>query len=176
MYYARRKAGRIADRSRKVEVMSVTFRPAGSDDEPFLYELYCGTRDGDLAAGEWRSPQQDVLLRMQFLAQHRAYQAQYPRADHDIILLDGEPVGRIMVERGEEEIRGVDIALLPAYRSTGIGGAIIQDLLDEARRAGKPFRIHVVKTNRARRLYDRLGFAETGDTGTHYVMEWRARD
>ena len=156
--------------------MSITFRPVRPDDEPFLYELYCGTRNEDLAFGGLDSPQQEILLRMQFVAQHRTYEAQYPRADHDIILLEGSPVGRVMVERGDEEIRGVDIALLPAYRSAGIGRAIIQDLLDEARRAGKPFRIQVVRTNRARRLYDRLGFTEIGDTGTHYVMEWRSSE
>ena len=154
--------------------MSVTLRPARPDDEPFLYELYCSTRNEDLAAGDSNSPQQQVLLRMQFVGQQHTYRAQYPRADHDIILLDGLAIGRVMVERGDHEIRGVDIALLPAYRSSGVGGVIIQDLLDEARRAGKPFRIQVVRTNRARRLYERLGFRETGDTGTHYVMEWTA--
>src|SRR6185295_9948700 len=154
--------------------MPITFRPAGPDDEPFLYELYCSTRNEDLTAGDWNSPQQQMLLKMQFIGQQHSYKAQYPRADHDIILLDGLAIGRVMVERGDHEIRGVDIALLPAYRSTGVGGAIIQDLLDEARRAGKPFRIQVVRTNRARRLYDRLGFREIGDTGTHYVMEWAA--
>src|ERR1041384_4417225 len=129
MYYARLTAGCVANKSRKVEVMSITLRPVRSDDEPFLYELYCGTRNEDLAFGGLDSPQQEILLRMQFVAQHRTYEAQYPRADHDIILLEGSPVGRVMVERGDEEIRGVDIALLPGYRSAGIGGAIIQDLL-----------------------------------------------
>jgi GNAT superfamily N-acetyltransferase len=154
--------------------MSVTLRPARPDDEPFLYDLYCSTRNEDLAAGGLDLPQQEMLLRMQFLGQQQTYKAQYPRADHDIIILDGQPVGRVMVERSDEAIRGVDIALLPAYRSAGLGRAIIQDLLDEAHRAGKPFRIQVVRTNRARRLYDRMGFREIGDTGTHYVMEWIA--
>lgn len=156
--------------------MSVTFRPARADDETFLYDLYCSTRNDDLGAGDWNSPQQQMLLRMQFIGQQHTYKAQYPRADHDIILLDGVAIGRVMVERGDHEIRGVDIALLPTYRSTGIGGVIIQDLLDEARRAGKPFRIQVVRTNRAKRLYDRMGFREIGDTGTHYVMEWTAAE
>ena len=165
-------AGCIEIRLREAEDMSVTLRPARPDDEPFLYKLYCGTRNEEFAAAEWTQSQQEVLLRMQFLAQQNSYKVQYPQADHDIILLDGHPVGRVMVERRANEIRGVDIALLPDYRSAGVGGAIIKDLLDEAHRAGKPFRIHVVKTNRAKRLYDRMGFRETQDTGTHYIMEW----
>ena len=154
--------------------MPVTFRPARPEDEPFLYELYRSTRSEDLGAEMPGGPHLDALLRMQFTGQQHSYAAQYPRADHDIILLDGRPIGRVMVERGAEENRGVDIALLPEFRGSGVGGAIIQGLLDEARRAGKPFRIHVVRTNRAKRLYDRLGFKEIADIGTHYVMEWEA--
>jgi ribosomal protein S18 acetylase RimI-like enzyme len=53
---------------------------------------------------------------------------------------------------------------------------LIQELLDEAARAGKPFRISVVKTNPAVHLYERLGFKTTGDTGTQFLMEWVAED
>jgi GNAT superfamily N-acetyltransferase len=154
--------------------MSYTLRPARPDDEPFLYELYCSARNDGLGAGDLNLPQQDILLRMQFMGQQRSYEAQYPRADHDIIMLDGRAIGRVMVERRDDVNLGVDIALLPEYRSSGVGGEIIQGLLDEAGRAGKPFRIHVIKTNRAKRLYDRMGFKEIADTEAHYVMEWEA--
>jgi ribosomal protein S18 acetylase RimI-like enzyme len=42
-------------------------------------------------------------------------------------------------------MRGRDIALLPEYRQSGIGTAILRDLLAEADRCRKPFRIHVEK-------------------------------
>ena len=59
------------------------------------------------------------------------------------------------------------------HRGTGMGTALLKDLLAEAERAGKPVRLQVLKTNRAIRLYARLGFAITGESPTHLQMEWR---
>lgn len=150
--------------------MSVTLRSARPDDEEFLYELFCHTMGDELAALG------DAILRMQFKAQLLTYSAQFPAAEHQIIMLDERPIGRVLVERSESENRGVDIALLPEYRNGGIGKMLVQELLDEAARAGKPFRISVVKSNPALHLYERLGFKTTGDTGTQFLMEWVAEN
>jgi ribosomal protein S18 acetylase RimI-like enzyme len=82
------------------------------------------------------------------------------------------PAGRLLVLRLADEIRLADISILPEYRNAGIGRKLIEDLLVEAAVAGKPVRLHVEKSNRARRLYERLGFVEIGDTGSHFFMEW----
>lgn len=150
--------------------MSVTLRSAGPDDEDFLFELFRQTVGGELAMLG------DAILRMQFKAQLLTYSAQFPAAEHQIIMLDGRAIGRVLVERSESENRGVDIALLREYRNGGIGRMLVQELLDEAARAGKPFRISVVKSNPALHLYERLGFKTTGDTGTQFLMEWVAED
>jgi ribosomal protein S18 acetylase RimI-like enzyme len=50
---------------------------------------------------------------------------------------------------------------------------LIKDLLTEAERAGKPVSLHVAKDNRARRLYERLGFETLEDTGIYFKMESR---
>jgi GNAT superfamily N-acetyltransferase len=94
-------------------------------------------------------------------------------ADCTIILHYERPIGRLYIERRTDEMRGIDIALLPEYRRAGIGTAILQGLLAEAARDGKPFRIHVEKFNRARRLYERLGFTTLNDDGAYCFMEWR---
>jgi ribosomal protein S18 acetylase RimI-like enzyme len=109
---------------------------------------------------------------MQFTAQHQAYLGQFPAADFQIILWQERPIGRLYIERRTDEIRCIDIALLPEYRRAGIGTAVLQDLLAEAARAGKPFRLHVAKFNRARRLYERLGFMTLEDDGVYLFMEW----
>ena len=150
--------------------MSVTLRSARPDDEDFLFELFRQTVGDDLAMLG------DAMLRMQFKAQLLTYRAQFPAAEHQIIMLDGRAIGRVLVERSESENRGVDIALLPEHRNGGIGRMLVQELLDEAARAGKPFRISVVKSNPALHLYERLGFKTTGDTGTQFLMEWVAED
>ena len=109
---------------------------------------------------------------MQFAAQHQFYQERYTKTDFLIMLRDAVPVGRLYVARWEDEIRIVDIALLPPYRNTGIGTAILRDVLAEAAVAGKLVRIHVEKQNPALRLYTCLGFTPIADRGVYWFLEW----
>lgn len=156
-------------------VISFALRPACAGDEAFLFELYCTTRNDEIAAWGLDSSQQEILLRMQFNAQRQHYELAYEAIEHSIILVGNRPTGRIMVFRSEREFVLVDIALLPDARGLGIGCALIADLLTEAERAGKPVSLHVEKDNRARRLYERLGFEICEDTGMYFKMEWRPR-
>jgi ribosomal protein S18 acetylase RimI-like enzyme len=119
----------------------------------------------------WGDAEKESFLRMQFEAQRRHYTRYYPAATHDVVLVDGEPAGRLYVDRGEDEICIVDIALLPEYRGLGIGTALLTPLLGEADAAGKTVSIHVERANRARRLYDRLGFVEVADQGVYALLE-----
>jgi GNAT superfamily N-acetyltransferase len=159
------------DRSRR-HAGAISLRPIRAEDEGFLFEVYASTRLDELAPLGWSAAQQEAFLRMQFAAQHRSYLAQFPAAEFLIILWHQRPIGRLYIERRTDEIRGIDIALLAAYRQAGIGTAILQDLLAEAARAGKPFRLHVTKLNPARRLYERLGFTTLVDDGVYLFMEW----
>ncbi len=150
----------------------ITLRPVTPDDEPFLYHVYAGTREDELAPLDWDEARKDEFLRMQFNAQHRFYQEQFPSADFDIILAGDQPIGRLYVDRRDDEIRIVDIALLPKHRNAGIGSALLEDLLAEAAAVGKPVRIHVERFNPALPLYQRLGFNQVTDNGVYYLMEW----
>src|SRR5438034_82899 len=149
----------------------ISFRRIGPDDEPFLYRVYAGTRAEELAPLPWDASQKEAFLRMQFNAQHRYYQEQYPNASFQIILSEGRPIGRLYVNRRTDEICIVDIALLPEHRNAGIGSALMNDLLAEGDQAGKPVRIHVERFNPALRLYQRLGFQRVGDTGVYLLLE-----
>jgi predicted GNAT family acetyltransferase len=68
------------------------------------------------------------------------------------------------------EIRIVDIALMPAHRSGGIGTMLLRRVFAEGDAAGKPVSIHVEVFNPARRLYERLGFVEKGAHGDVYLL------
>lgn len=151
----------------------LTFRCAEPGDELFLFELYGSIRKEEIAAWGWDRAQEQTFLQLQFTAQRRHYDIAYPNADNKIILFDSRPIGRILVFRTENEIRLVDIGLLPEYRSSGIGASLIRGLFEEAMTANKPVTLHVARVSRAVRLYRRLGFAIIGDTGTDYKMEWR---
>jgi len=149
---------------------SFALRPASAGDEAFLFELYCTTRKEEIAAWGLDSSQQEILLRMQFNAQRQHYESAYDGLEHSIIMVGHRPTGRMMVYRSGQEFVLVDIALLPDARGMGIGAALIADLLTEAERAGKPVSLHVAKDNRARRLYERLGFEICEDTGMYFKM------
>lgn len=151
--------------------MTITFRPIRLDDEPFLSQVYASTRLEELAVTDWNDEQKAAFLRMQFVAQHKFYQDNYTETDFLVILQDDTPIGRLYVACWQEEIRIVDIALLPAYRGTGVGTTILRDLLAEADAAGKPVRIHVERDNPALRLYQRLGFVMIEDKGVYLFME-----
>lgn len=153
--------------------LSVTLRPVTPDDKGFLYQVYSSTREQELAPLPWDAEAKESFLEMQFKAQQQYYQQQYADAEFQIILCDSRPVGRLYVDRRDDELRIIDIALLPEHRNAGIGSALLNDLLGEAAEAGKPVRIHVERFNPALRWYERLGFTHIGDTGVYYLMEWR---
>jgi len=153
-------------------IETVVLRPTVAADESFLYEVYASTRAEELAYVPWDARQKTGFLRMQFAAQHRQYCESYPDAAFDIVLVGSEPAGRLYVDRGAEELRIIDIALLPPFRNRGIGRSLIEDLQAEATRRHTPLRIHVERFNPALRLYWRLGFREVADRGVYLFLEW----
>lgn len=153
---------------------NIELRPVEPADEEFLFQVYCATRQPEIDAWGWDTDQANLFLRMQFRAQQQGYEISYPGADSDLILLNGVPVGRIIVLRSAEDILGVDIALMPEYRGAGIGSNLIGALQAEAASTGKRFVFQVARTNPAAyRLYRRLGFIEVGGTELNITMEWR---
>jgi GNAT superfamily N-acetyltransferase len=149
----------------------IRLRPASAADRELLYRIYASTRAEELASVDWSPSDKEAFLRMQFEAQDRHYREHYAGAEFLVVLAGDEPAGRLYVERREDEIRIVDVALLEPYRGKGIGGALVRDLLDEAGRSGKPVRIHVERLNPALRLYARLGFRQVADRGVYLLME-----
>ena len=151
---------------------TVTLRPITPDDETFLYRLYASTRKEELAPLDWQEAQKETFLRMQFTAQHTFYTEQFPQAAFQLLVLGDEPIGRLYVDHRPDEIRILDIALLPAYRNRGIGTRLIVEILDRGAAAGLPVRMHVEQYNPALRLYHRLGFRRIDDSGIHLLIEW----
>jgi len=94
-----------------------------------------------------------------------------------VILFDGQPVGRLWIGRDAEQIRLLDIALLPSAQSRGIGTALLRRLIAEARQTGKKLRHMVFVLNPdAHRFYERLGFRVIEDLGAYKHMEWQAAE
>jgi GNAT superfamily N-acetyltransferase len=151
---------------------SITLRPVTADDDAFLLEVYKCSRGDDLRGLGWDEARISEFLEMQYEAQQRFYESEYQQADDRIIMLDGSPAGRLVIERRDREIRCIDLALLPAQRSAGIGTFLIRQVQDEAKRENRPLRLQVIRFSRAVVLFERLGFARTSETGSHFQMEW----
>jgi ribosomal protein S18 acetylase RimI-like enzyme len=153
--------------------VKITLRETTAADQDFVMSVYDSTRD-DLDVVGWDSIQRAAFIRMQFTAQNAQYRETYPRADSQIILVEGNPAGRMLVDRSGQEIVLVEIAIMPPHRNGGIGTQLVRELIDEARGLGKTVRLHVLARSAAVRLYERLGFAKTDDDGTYLEMRWAA--
>jgi GNAT superfamily N-acetyltransferase len=149
---------------------AVSYRPFADDDVPFVAELYASTRREEIAMTGWPPELQAAFLAQQAAAQHSHYTLHFADAEWLIIERGGEPIGRLYLRDQPQALHLVDIALLPASRGQGIGGAIVEDVLDHARTLGKGVSIHVERTNPARSLYDRLGFTMVEDRGAYDLL------
>jgi RimJ/RimL family protein N-acetyltransferase len=152
----------------------IQLRPIAATDEPFLFVLYASTRAEELAPVPWTEEQKRAFLEMQFRAQTIHYRTHYSSAQFLVIEDGGEPIGRLYLHRQPDDIRIVDISLLPQFRGAGIGTKLLKDVLAEGEAAGKTVSIHVESFNPAMRLYERLGFRHIDDNGVYHRMEWRA--
>ena len=115
------------------------------------------------------NPQQrHAFISMQYSAMSRSY----PQADCTIILRGHVPIGRTIVDRRPDELRLVDISLLPEHRNCGIGAFVVKQLLAESHDSKVPVRLHVFKYGDAVRFYERLGFQLIEEDGSYLKMEW----
>jgi ribosomal protein S18 acetylase RimI-like enzyme len=150
----------------------MTLTTATAADREFLFEVYAASRDSEMAAVPWNDAQKRGFLRMQFEAQDRHYREHYPGAQFQVIHHEGSPIGRLYLDESPDQIRIMDIALLPAWRGAGIGSALLGGILARATASRRVVILHVEHNNPARRLYDRLGFRPAADEGVYLRMEW----
>jgi GNAT superfamily N-acetyltransferase len=152
----------------------LTLRPVTTEDDAFLVALYGSTREEELSQAQWANGQREVFVRWQFDLQRREYEARFPDARYQLILIDEQPAGRIWIGEDEEQIRLLDIALLPQFQKRGAGTILLKELMKEAAGGGKLLRHMVfVLNNDAHRFYERLGFVVIEDIGAYKHMEWR---
>jgi GNAT superfamily N-acetyltransferase len=150
----------------------VTTRPVClPEDRDFLSAVYRSTRDAELELFGWPEADLDAFVRSQFEAQSTHYRRFLPDAEPSVVLVDGVPAGRLIVDRSEAALHIVDIALLPPFRRAGVGRELVNRLLDEADRRGIPVTCNVEVGNDARLFWARFGFAPHGSIGAYIALE-----
>ena len=149
-------------------------RPAEEADEPFLLELYKLVRAPEFAPVPLPPEQLDMLLTMQYSARTGSYRASYPES-HNCVVMSGEtPIGQLWVDRSTAGIRVIDIALMPGHRSSGVGTALLKDLIAEAEKAGTPLTCSVATNNPGSlRFHRRLGFEVISEDPMYYELAYR---
>ncbi|WP_236980098.1 GNAT family N-acetyltransferase [Membranihabitans maritimus] len=150
----------------------VGFEPITDNDLEFLEKVYRSTREEEISRAPWSEEDKAHFIHHQFLAQHTFYSEQFSDAKFDIIFVDGQKAGRLYIEEREDELRIIDIALLPAFRGQGWGTKLLEEIKLLAEKKTKSVGIHVEKNNPAMSLYIRLGFKDIEDKGVYQFMKW----
>lgn len=153
---------------------TVTLKPVATSDDEFLFKVYESTREEELAQVQWTDEQKEQFLRWQFGLQRQEYDARFPDARYYVVLVDGQPAGKLWIGEDEGQIRLLDIGILPEFQNRGVGTLLVKHLIAEADQKGKPLRHFVfVLNNDAHRFYERLGFVMIEDFDAYKHMEWR---
>jgi ribosomal protein S18 acetylase RimI-like enzyme len=152
---------------------AIRLRPIADADLPFLERVYASTRTTELAQTDWSEEQKASFLGFQFRAQHQHYLAHYHGALYFVVEQAGVPVGRLYLHWRADDLRIMEIALLPEARGQALGRTLLAALMARAALDGRSVSIHVEQMNPAMRLYLRLGFRKIGEHGIYHLMEWR---
>jgi len=150
------------------------FSPIDSLKKDNLAALAKKTKVRDAQPGETLFREGDAEKRtfcdMQFTLQDRHYREYFPHAHRHVVLEAASAVGQIYVDHASDEIRILDIALVPAARGRGIGTRLLRNILEEADRTRRRVSLVTEPGNPARRLYARLGFIDRDAGPLHVEM------
>jgi GNAT superfamily N-acetyltransferase len=152
----------------------VTVRPVQPrDDASFLLAVFASTRAPELAALAAMGLDGDAFVSSQFAAQRSHIQTNFPHADDYVIAVGDVPAGRLVVNRGAEELLIIELALLLPFRGAGVGTTLVERMVEEATVSGLPVRCHVLEGSEAQRFWEGNGFVTIGREGTHLSLERR---
>ena len=141
-----------------------SLRAVTEGDREWLYRLHRATMETCVAEtwGKWDEEYQ-----------RRRFDKEFDPPKGEIVVVAGDDVGFLNVVRATDSIYIELLEVAREYQRHGIGTSIVSDLLREAVDLNIPVNLRVLRVNRARRLYERLGFSVTGEDDTHFLMECR---
>ena len=147
-------------------------REVREPDEPFLYDVFCTTWADQVASMPDRRLVQH-FLRIQYTVQEGRFAHRYPGHERYVVTHQGNDAGRAYLHRTASALHGVELTLLPRFRSRGIATRLVNDLFAEAREHGLKVCLRVPRLNReANRLFTRLGFRLVSGDDLDHHLEW----
>ncbi|MEQ1518229.1 MAG: GNAT family N-acetyltransferase [Usitatibacteraceae bacterium] len=139
--------------------MKLSKRPAVPDDLDFLLALRKTTMNEHLVSSGMSTSDENHMKRIELEFQ-----------SSEILESSGSPVGLIKATRRGNAWELIQIQLVPDFQGLGIGSELIEGLVAEASRVGASVKLSVLKSNRARFLYERLGFVICGEDERSFHM------
>lgn len=142
--------------------MDFSLRKAGADDIEFLVSLRDITMKEHLTAMEMPTTREAYLERVMNCFE-----------DAQIVEVGGCRAGlfkpTFLADRHQWYV--VQIQIHPDYQNGHIGGRLLSQLIDKARKEDASVGLSVLKKNPAQQLYYRLGFEQVGETAVEYELE-----
>jgi GNAT superfamily N-acetyltransferase len=143
-------------------VVDLTRRPATPADAAWARRVHhAAVRDVvERQFGSWDEAQQD-----------RFFDRDWSGGSFEVIEHAGVPCGYVCIEDRPDDVHIRELDIDPSFQGRGIGTSIIRSAIELARARGVPVVLGTLHENRgAQRLYQRLGFVETGRTETHMLF------
>lgn len=140
-------------------------------DAAFIEAVYRSARETELNLTNWTEEQKNAFAIMQCMAQLSEYKIKFPGALFQVIVFNKQNAGRLYTWETGNEIRLIDITLLPQFRGRLIGTALLNDLVKRSDKVQKKISLHVDPANPALHFYLRLGFVHIKNNGHYFYME-----
>ncbi len=156
--------------------MDIQLKKKDESDDEFLFRLFGEIKIAELNLYTWPELIKNQLVSMQYNAYEQMIKNEYPNADDLVIVYNSEKAGRLQLYNNDASMRIINISLLPAFHSNGIGTKIIKDILAEADLKNKPVYLEVDKVNPAFNLYCKLGFVIYVQDEIKYSMRYIPRE
>lgn len=157
--------------------MSLSFRIMEENEYDFLMDMHYES----IHMGENKPPKLELLNDPNLKKYHEEWGRQGDRAL--LALMDDVPIGAGWFRLFDESNPGygfvdrktpeLGIAVRPAYRGQGVGGKLMEALIQQAQKDGfSSLSLSVDPSNQAAvRMYEKLGFVYCGMSGTSWTMK-----
>ena len=144
--------------------MKIELRPAIAQDFAYCERLYFAGMKNIIAE-----------LNLDMAAQTVGFGAQWALPEVRIVTADGSDVGWLQSAMRDDGLFVGQLFVDGSSQGQGIGTEVMSRLIREATLLNQAIRLAVVKSNPARRLYERLGFRTTHEDARKFYLK-RAPD
>lgn len=160
-----------------------SIRALTAEDKPFLWDMLFHA----IHVPEGQSPPPRSIVEAPNLAHYVRHWGQQP-GDLGFAAVEnatGRPVGAAWLRQFsaldpgygfvDEDTPELSVAMLPDVRGQGLGSRLLEALLQAAGQKFAAVSLSVSADNRAKGLYERLGFARVSDDGSALILRKQLR-